>query len=309
MEPVKQPEQHHREDRDRGAEIKFYQALIDTDLDGQVYYDVHVGKQVDVFAWVMNRGRCAIEVKGGRHWIRDGKWYCMERDGNERALGNSPPEDAMSRALAIRDVMRKRLDGHEPWITVLLALPDTAKEDAEIAKFASDHRVHVLWGLNDLAEQLRAIVSKYGEYEPFDELDVRAELAALNREPAPPEWLARKETRQAAEDHGPTSRQLDQQMPATALETDESSAARYSFVIHNEGTVIICGAADESLAALAHALQRESEDKVAPPHVVTDHVLADPFDDGDDRLAEEPDPFGEAIVVAGFDDDAYDPFS
>ena len=309
MEPVKQPEQHHRNDRDRGAEIKFYEALIDTNLNGQVYYDVHVGKQVDLFAWVMNRGRCAIEVKGGRHWISDGKWHCKERDGNERELENSPPEGAMSRALAIRDAMRKRLDGHEPWITVLLALPDMAKEDAEIAKFASDHRVHVLWGLNDLEEQLRAVVSKYGDYEPFDELDVRAELAALNRELAPSEWLERKERPETADDSDPAPPQPDRQMPAPALETDESSAARYSFVIHNEGTVIICGAADETLAALVQALQRESENNDATPQVATGHLPVDPFDDLDDTSAEEPDPFGEAAVVVGFGDDDYDPFS
>ena len=309
MEPVKQPEQHHREDRDRGAEIKFYQALIDTNLNGQVFYDVHVGKQVDLFAWVMNRARCAIEVKGSRHWIQNGRWYCKERGGNEHAPRNSPPEDAFARAMAVRDAMRDRLDGHEPWITVLLALPDMAKEDAEIAKFASDHRVHVLWGLNDLEEQLRAVVSKYGEYEPFDELDVRAELAALNREPAPPEWLERKERREAAEDRDPASPQPGRHLPAPALETDESSAARCSFVIHNEGTVIICGAADETLAALVHALQSEPENKDATPQAATGDVPADPFDDLDDPSPEEPDPFGEAAVVLGFDDDDYDPFS
>ena len=151
-----------------------------------------------------------LEVKGSRHWIQNGRWYCKERGGKERAPQNSPPEDAFARAMAVRDTVRDRLNGHETWITVLLALPDMVKEDPEITKFASDHRVHVLWGLNDLEEQLRTVVSKYGEYEPFDELDVRAELAALNREPAPPEWLERKERPEAEDVRDPTSWQPEQ---------------------------------------------------------------------------------------------------
>ena len=309
MEPVKQPEQHHREDRDRRAEIKFYEALIDIDLRGQVYYDLRVGRQVDLFAWIMDRSRCAIEVKGSQHWIKDNSWYCKERGGKERELRNSPPEDAFARAMAVRDTVRCRIDGHEPWITAVLALPDMPEEDPTITDFASDYRVRVIWGLDDLEKQIRAIVDEYGEFVPFDELDVRAELAALNREPAPPEWLERKERREAAEDRDPASPQPDQKIPAPALETDESPAARYSFVIHNEGTVIICGAADETLAPLFHAVQREPENKDATPQAATGHVPADPFDDLDDPSPEEPDPFGEAAAVVGFDDDDYDPFS
>ena len=73
--------------------------------------------------------------------------------------------------------------------------------------------------------------------------------------------------------------------------------------------MIIFGAADETLAALVQALQRESENKDATPQAATGHVPADPFDDLDDTSAEEPDPFGEAAAVVGFDDDDYDPFS
>ena len=306
MEPVKQPEEHHRKDRDRQAEIKFYEALIDTDLDGQVCYDVHVGKQVDLFAWVMNRARCAIEVKGSRHWISDGKWICKEKDGNELELENSPPEDAMSRALATRDAMRKRLDGHKPWITVLLALPDMAKEDADIAKFASDHRVHVLWGLNDLGEQLRAVVSKYGDYEPFDELDMSAELAALNRAPAPPEWLARKHERDNNEDREPASHHPGHQAPSVPVELDPSPAARYFFTIHNEGTLIICGGVDEMLAAMGDARTCESGYGNVPPQTAANRSSMDSVDDAG-IASEEADLYGEATTEAQFDD--YDPFS
>lgn len=74
MEPIKKPEEGQRADQSLRAEGAFYDALLSVDSEGRVYYDVRVGKQVDMFFWLTNQWRCAVEVKGGQHMVKHGIW-------------------------------------------------------------------------------------------------------------------------------------------------------------------------------------------------------------------------------------------
>ena len=118
MEPVKEPTQDQRDDPNLRAEIAFYDALTRLDLDGSVYYEVRVGKQVDAFAWFKDQWRGAFEVKGGQHLVKDRSWYLRETNGNFTKLDTSPPDQALAAAMAVRDTIKERLHGHQPWINV-----------------------------------------------------------------------------------------------------------------------------------------------------------------------------------------------
>ena len=67
MEPIKSPDEQQREDPDLRADLALYDALIASGLAGKVYFDLHVGHQVDVFAWIPGQGRLAFEAKGSLH--------------------------------------------------------------------------------------------------------------------------------------------------------------------------------------------------------------------------------------------------
>lgn len=118
VEPVKEPTQDQRDDPNLRAEIAFYDALTRLDLDGSVYYEVRVGKQVDAFAWFKDQWRGAFEVKGGQHLVKDRSWYLRETNGNFTKLDTSPPDQALAAAMAVRDTIKERLHGHQPWINV-----------------------------------------------------------------------------------------------------------------------------------------------------------------------------------------------
>ena len=72
MKPIKEPTESQRAESVRKAEIAVFDALLADDLEGKVYYDVRVGKQIGMFAWMTGLWRCAIEVKGSQHMVKNG---------------------------------------------------------------------------------------------------------------------------------------------------------------------------------------------------------------------------------------------
>lgn len=310
MEPVKEPTQEQRNNPSLRAEIAFYDALTGVSLDGSVYYDVRVGKQVDAFAWFEDQWRGAIEVKGGQHMVRDGFWYCRETDGKYTKLETSPPDQAVAAAMAVRDTIKRRLHGHQPWINAVLVLPDMATKDSDISQYAKDHRVGVIWGLANLQTQLLGIIAAQHDWNPPDELDIQAESSALNRSTPPQQWLARK----AAQDDAAAPSQsqgLPVQFngPAPNRGVHAGGSPIYSFEIHNHGTLnlYLC---DCQLSALkSDAFGPESASVQSPDAIVPNPPVAAPHDgiafDAPPDL--EPDPF-EGPLVGDVPDD-YDPFS
>ena len=311
MEPVKEPSQDQRNDPNLRAEIAFYDALINVDLEGAAYYDVRVGKQVDAFAWFTDLWRCAIEVKGGQHMVKDGAWYSRETDGNFIKLETSPPEQALAGALAVRDTIKGRLEGQNVWINVILVLPDMPAEDEDIREYANDRKVKVIWGLDRLEEQLLRIIDEQPDRNPPDQLDILAELAALNRSAPPQQWLTRRAAR-----NGPL---VPKEFPGLPMRSSEpASGARvgapapptYSFEIHNNGTLNIYLADSELSPFRSDVPDSGITGSESPAMNEPGPSTATSVDDGGGIDAQphlEPDPFGEPIVEDGFDD--YDPFS
>ena len=311
MESMKEPDESQRTDKALRAEIKFYDALLAADLAGWVYYDVRVGKQVDSYFWILNLWRGAAEVKGGQHMVKDGIWYRRESDGDITRLKNSPPDQAIAGAMAVRDAVRKRLEGHEFWINVILALPDMAVEDAEIVAFAGDRKVKVIWGTDNIEEQLLRIIADQPDRDPPDELDILAESAALDRRAPPPEWQSRKASLGSSDDFTPSTKRPDfTGNPVSSAGKDAPVSAMYSFVINNKGTVNINVPELATLTAQTNGPAVETERGDAGPTVqprpFADGVVGDDCD-CDAPATVEMDPFEPAVSGDGYDD--ADPFS
>ena len=310
MEPVKEPTQEQRNNPSLRAEIAFYDALTGVSLDGNVYYDLRVGKQVDVFAWFKDQWRGAFEVKGGQHVVRDGFWHLRETDGNYTNLETSPPDQAVAAAMAVRDTIKRRLHGHQPWINAILVLPDMPAADAAISRYAKDRKVAVIWGLANLQTQLQGIIAAQHDRNPPDELDIQAESAALNGSTPPQKWSARK----AAHDDAAAPSQsqglpVQSSGPTPNRGVHAGGSPMYSFEIHNHGTLnlYLC---DCPLSALkSDAFGLESASVQSPNAIVPNPPVAAP-DDGiafDAPPDPVPDPF-EGCPAGDLPDD-YDPFS
>ena len=136
MEPIREPDQQQREDPSLRADIALYDALVDSNLPGKVYFDLNVRHQVDVFAWIPGQGRFAFEAKGSLHWIEDGQWRYLDSKHNTSELRSTPADQARSGALAASDALEDRLDGHKPWIHAVLVLTNVNDPDDDISRHA-----------------------------------------------------------------------------------------------------------------------------------------------------------------------------
>ncbi len=310
MEPVKQPTQEQRDDPNLRAEIAFYDALTRVKLDGSVYYDVRVGRQVDAFAWFKDRWRGAFEVKGSQHMVKDDNWYLRDTNGNFSKLDTSPPDQALAAAMAVRDIIKDRLGEHKVWINVVLVLPDMPTEDEAISQYAKDHRVGVIWGLENLQAQLLGIISAQPDKDPPDELDILAESAALARKAPPEQWLNRKAMQKEAAASSQSHRLPAQSRgPASNPGVNAAVSPTYSFEIHNHGTLNIY-LSDSQLSAFSSDPSGSESAGVEPPAAIIPSSSADAVDDGVETGAPpelEADPF--EVRPAGDLPDDYDPFS
>ena len=230
MESIKSPDEQQREDPDLRADLALYDALIASGLAGKVYFDLHVGHQVDVFAWIQGQGRLAFEAKGSLHWLEEGLWRYLNRERTVSEAHPTPADQARKGALAASDALENRLDGHKPWIHAVLVLTDMSDPDVDISQFAKDRHVHVIWGLNDIATQLQEITRKAKDYHPPTELDIQAEAAAFDYRTPPPNWQPRVPAGRSVETPAGTR---------TTSVAEPASISSNSTVIYNYGTVII----------------------------------------------------------------------
>ena len=244
MHIIRGPLDEHRQNPAARAEIQFFDAMAAADIPGSIIYNLNVGHQVDLFDWTYRGGRHAYEVKGGQHWIEDGRWYCQGRDGTVTEMLYTPVEQAMRAALAASDALEKRLNGHKPWINAVLALVDMPEPDPAIAECAKDHHVQLICGLNDLEEQYRKLAEDNPTYNPPADLDVEAEAAAFDRRNPPEGWAPPGNGRRRSAGNGRRSALAAAPGPAAADRAPTGPAAAPASVsihihIHNEGTVII----------------------------------------------------------------------
>lgn len=211
--------------------------------------------------------------------------------------------------MAVRDAMRDRLDGHEFWINVILALPDMPAEDPEIKEYAGDRKVAVIWGLDQIGEQLRRIVDDQPDRDPPDKLDILAESAALDRREPPTGWLSRKAAPASSDNPTASVEALSfSGGPTLSPGGDAPVSVMYSFVINNHGNVYI-GVPDAAmLTAQAGDPEEETVQDDALPTMVPDASADDIVCGGDDIDASSvrpPDPFATDVVADGFDDDPF----
>ena len=311
MKPIKEPTESQRTEPGLKAEIGVYDALLAIDLEGNLLYDVRVGKQVDMYFEITHKWRGAVEVKGGHHMVKDGTFYRREADGSYTKLKNSPLEQAIAGAMAIRDAFKQRLGGHECWINAVLALPDMAVEDPEITKLAGDNKVSVVWGGSSVEAQWLRIIQDQPDWDPPDELDMEADAAALVRREPPAQWQSRKAL---GVNSGDSTISADlpalSSDPALPARADAPVSAMYSIVIHNYGTVHINVPDSETFTPHndVPVLNTGPED-AAPTADPAAHVASVPGDGcefGDPSVV-EADPFGLEVDGNGFNDD--DPFS
>ena len=264
MKIIRAPYEEHRQDPALWAEVRFFDAMAAADMPGSIIHNLNIGRQVDAFSWTYRGGRTSYEVKGGQHWIDDGRWYCRGRDGNVVEMPYTPVEQAMQAALAASDALEKRLGGHKPWINAVLVLADMPEEVPAIAERARDHRVQVIWGLNHLDEQHRRLASINPEYHPPTDLDVEAEAAAFDRRNPPEGWEPAGHARRRTTGNGRNnaSTPVDQATALAAVLTDPSTPQPgFSLIIHNHGTVVMQwpgqppapGTPDDALTVIAPA--------------------------------------------------------
>ena len=84
----------------------------------------------------------------------------------------------------------------------MLVLADMPQEVPAIAECARDHRVQVIWGLNDLKEQHRKLAEDNPTYNPPTDLDVEAEAAAFDRRNPPEGWAPQGHGRRRSAGNG-----------------------------------------------------------------------------------------------------------
>ena len=311
MKPIKEPTECQRTEPGLKAEIGVYDAVLAIDLEGNLLYDVRVGKQVDMYFEITHKWRGAVEVKGGHHMVKDGTFYRREADGSYTKLKNSPLEQAVAGAMAIRDAFKQRLGGQECWINAVLALPGMAVEDPEITKLAADNKVSVIWGVGNEEQQVLRFIQDKPDRNPPDELDMAAAAAALLQGKPPAEWLSRQASEKGSDDSTISADLLalssDPALPARA---DAPVSAMYSIVIHNYGTVHINVPDSETLTPHNDvSVLNTGPDDAAPTADPAAHVASVPGDScefGDPSVV-EADPFELDVDGNDFNDD--DPFS
>ena len=310
MKPIKEPTDSQRKERDREAEIAVFDALLATNLEGNLFYDVRAGKQIDMYLEIPGEWRGAVEVKGGHHMVKDGIFYRREADGNFTKLKNSPLDQAVAGAMAIRDALKARLGGPEWWINAVLVLPSMAVEDPEITKCAADSKVSVIWGVGNEEQQVLRFIQDKPDRNPPDELDMAAAAAALLQSKPPAEWLSRQASEKGSDDSTMSADLLAlSSNPALPARADAPVSAMYSFVIYNYGTMHINVPDSETLAPHNDvSVLNTGPDDAAPTADPVADVPGVPGDCDDDHPPViGPDPFVEVVVDDGFDD--ADPFS
>ena len=161
MNPPEFPEQR-RQDPKRRAEARVFDALQRLDLDGHGIYEFRFregGAQLDFALWVTGLGRFALQVKGGSYRMdSEGRWYLSGPDGD--ALAPSSPLDKTEQGcIEMHDAIDQAANVYG-FVASVLVLPDM-EPDERMERAARNHkRVHIIWGLNNLEQDLERIAGQ-----------------------------------------------------------------------------------------------------------------------------------------------------
>ena len=161
MKPDQFPE-HRREDPKRAAEARVFDALQNLDLEGHGLYEFRYrkgGKQVDNPLWLHDKGRIAAQVKGGCHEMDDtGQWFLRRPDGNLERV-SSPLEEAEDGCIEMRNALLEAT-GYRNFVAGVVIFPDMRPNDKMERVALEKHHVFIIWGLDNLQEDLERIAKE-----------------------------------------------------------------------------------------------------------------------------------------------------
>ena len=164
----------------RRAEKRVYEALAGSALRGFVYYEWRRGyeyNEVDFILWVEGLGRFALQVKGGVYFLDEGEWFLITRDG-VKSIKNSPLDETWLAMLDLHDdILEKARTSYDPFVLPVLIFPDMEPDEA-IEKLASRKGVYLVWGAENLLQNLEKIVRSRGVSEALPLERIKREVCA-----------------------------------------------------------------------------------------------------------------------------------
>ena len=164
----------------RRAEQRVYEALAGICLRGFVYYEWRRGyeyTEVDFILWLEGLGRFALQVKGGVYFLEDGEWFLRTRDG-VKAIKTSPLDETWLAMLDLHDdIAEKARTPYDPFVVPVLIFPDM-DPNAAIEKLASRKGVYLVWGTENLLQNLEEIVRSRGLSESLSAERIKREVCA-----------------------------------------------------------------------------------------------------------------------------------
>ena len=171
-----------RRDPKRRAERRIYEALAGSDRRGFVYYEWRKGYEqieLDFAVWIEGLGRFALQVKGGQYALIDGDWYLKTREGL-RLITSCPLDEAKLAALDLHDDSKERACAlYNPFVIPVVAFPDMTEPDPSIASLARRKGVYLVWGAENLLEDLEEIVLSRSVSDQLPMERIAREVAAV----------------------------------------------------------------------------------------------------------------------------------
>ena len=152
-------------DPKRQAELRVYQELAASAAPGLALYQAHTGPhapEVDFALWLERIAHYGIEVKGGRYTIENGVWYLHSLQGREPVA--CPLTQAWDAAISIRQMLKETL-GRKIFVFAVLVFTDMDPDPA-IQEQADHSKTRVLWGVQDLVNNLTAVAQGREIFSP-----------------------------------------------------------------------------------------------------------------------------------------------
>ena len=152
MIPPGFPERRRRDPK-RRAEARFVDILEKVRLNGWILYEFRYrrgGKQVDFLLWIDDKGRFAVQVKGGRYEMdEDGQWFLIKPDGT-RSPVPCPFEETQDGCMEMKNAIEEAA-GFTHFVAGVTVFPDMER-DARMEEVARRrNHVYVIWGLDHLS--------------------------------------------------------------------------------------------------------------------------------------------------------------
>ena len=144
----------------RRAEQQVYKALASSHRRGFVYYEWRKGygcPELDFGVWIADLGRFALQVKGGRYRLIDGEWRLLTREGSKE-VRSCPLDETWLATLDLHDDIEELAEtAYNPYVVPVLVFPDM-EPDSAIEQLAKRKGVYVVWGADDILDDLEHIV-------------------------------------------------------------------------------------------------------------------------------------------------------